>query len=226
SASLVATTVLLALLPGAESYAFRNDEAIIKPRECSREGTLRTFRFSDARNTPLFCECLPGFDGRYCEQRICRHGAVRIVDFEEIDSPGNSTPEIIATTACVCDPGFRGPSCEERMERKPAPWTTVVAFLEPIFFFIVLMIPCCCAFQMIREFVVPLFNRAERYSMIHYDPEQGLPPKTEPHCTGRCCEVSAPPAYSHIYSNPMPTVTPAVDLRQPIYSTAKIFPHV
>ncbi|GMS96800.1 hypothetical protein PENTCL1PPCAC_18975, partial [Pristionchus entomophagus] len=224
--------IFVVLLAGVESALRRNEESIIK-LECSREGTLRTFRFSDTKVTPLFCECLPGFDGRYCEKRICKNGSVRIVDIAEIDSAERIGTNVYSTTICKCDVGFRGPTCEEKMERKQQiqhqPFS-VIEFLEPFVFFIAFMVPCCFALNMAREFVAPLFHR-DRYSLMFDDVERSMKP--EPRCANCCCDDSAPPAYGNIYRNPqlpfvlkMPTVSPMSDLRQPIYTQRKIYAHV
>ncbi|GMT26080.1 hypothetical protein PFISCL1PPCAC_17377 [Pristionchus fissidentatus] len=223
----LALLVFLAALSGTESVYVR------RHIQCSFEGTLRPFAFTQGRNTPLFCECKPGFEGRYCETRVCVHGEVRVLEFDEHTRPGNYG--MITSTACICDAGFTGPTCEEKLKktRKPVPWSAVFGLLEPIVFVLIFLIPCSLAFHMARDFVQPAFWRstrtrseADQYSPIYYD----APPiiKEVYKCAGNCGD-SAPPAYGNITSNPMDTVSSPVlnaDLRQPIYTEKKVFNHV
>ncbi|KAF8373832.1 hypothetical protein PRIPAC_80261 [Pristionchus pacificus] len=272
--------VLVAFIAGAHAAprpvftTTANPALFVRQRECAREGTLRVFRFSEA--SPIFCECVPGFEGRYCEKRICKNGKVRIIaqsddlpyppdyrihsSVEELDNPDSWYPDLLTTTDCYCNPGFDGPTCEERIDRTAVTWIKVLAILEPIVFFIIFLIPCCCALHMAKEFCKPLLQH-DRYSMMFYDVTQAYRPRPENLCTGgKTCpyeyKKTAPPPYvyspltttlvdglkpstAHIVSRPtvpkctvlqptvsQPTVSPISELRQPVYTQAKCFPHV
>lgn len=62
-----------------------------------------TYRVGSA--IPIYCDCKPGWEGKFCDEPRCIHG-----DFTYAEG---------ATQACVCRPGFTGARCQEYICAQP-----------------------------------------------------------------------------------------------------------